>query len=63
MTVKLQTSSDNRKFDSEILDKIVICTFENSKNCKEIFEIIRERLLSKRSTIKNLIKVLNSIFN
>lgn len=57
MILKSETSSDSRKFDSDKLQKIVTSTYDNSKNCQEIFEVLQERLNSKRSTIKNIIKV------
>ena len=57
MNLKYETSTDNRKFDSDKLNKIVSSTYANSRTCQEIFEVIQERLNSKRSTIKNIIKV------
>lgn len=55
--LKSETSSDSRTFDSDKLQKIVTSTYDNSKNCQEIFDVLQERLSSKRSTIKNIIKV------
>ena len=57
MILKSQTNSDNQNLDPVKLQKIISSTYESSKNCEEIFDVVHERISSKRSTIKNLINV------
>ena len=51
------TSSDKSALNQIKIQQIINSTFENSKSCTEIFDIIKERLESNRSTILNITKV------
>jgi hypothetical protein len=51
------TSSDKRALCQIKVQQIIDGTFENSKTCSEIFDIVKERLKSNRSTLLNITKV------
>lgn len=57
MMIKTITGSDDSQLNKDKVQKVIVSTYENSKNCEEIFSVISERFSSKRSTINNILKV------
>lgn len=51
------TTSDKSALNHIKIQQIIDSTFENSKTCNEIFDVIKERLESNRSTVINITKV------
>lgn len=57
MKIRSITNSDEKDPSEKDVKIIIDRTYENSRSCDEIFEVIKERLNSKRSTNLNLLKV------
>lgn len=57
MLVKTITNSDDCQLNINLINKVILSTYESSRNCEEIFEIIKERFSSKRSTNNIISKV------
>lgn len=57
MNLKSITNSEDCDLNNPKVQKIVACTFVNSKSCIEIFEVIKERLYYKSKSIDVVLKV------